>query len=240
MMQASGFFHIHSGWSYDSELGLEQIRESCLANGAKFAVLAEHSRDFPWGRLDEYLAAVKAISDYDFLFLSGIEYEFSGIHLVAFGCERYLPHEDINECIAACRDGGGGVVWAHPRKRDFRSLKSWASRLDGIEVWSARYGCRYLPDPGLCRRLKELRKTFPDLRGYGALDAHGIRDFRGPRLSLNIDVLCGESLLAELKKGKFKIEHKGISIPSSGQPGWARGLLHLFYGGYRFLDWIVP
>jgi len=240
-MKIAGIFHVHSRWSYDSALELGEIREAALGLGARFAVLAEHARDFSWERTEEYLAAAAAASGREFTFIPGIEYDFSGVHLVVAGASGYAPREEIGECLAAVAALGGVAVWAHPARADLTRLAPWLGRLNGIEVWSARYGCRRLPDPRWCRRLVALRPRHPGLFAYGGLDAHREREITPLLTEIEAPGWGREEVLGALRSGRFSLRAGRVSFPASG--GLSAGLrfpLQLAFSLYRLLDRLVP
>lgn len=240
-MKIPGIFHVHSRWSYDSALELGKIREAALGLGARFAVLAEHSRDFPWARVGEYLAETGKFSDGEFTFIPGIEYDFDGVHLVVAGASGYAPREEIGECLAAAEAAGGMAVWAHPERADLARMDPWLGRLNGIEVWSGRYGCRHLPDPRWCRRLVALRPRHPGLFAYAGLDAHRAREITPLLIEVEAPGWGREEVLGALRSGCFALRAGRVSLPAAGNlSAGLRFPLQLAFSLYRLLDRLNP
>ncbi|MBI4767410.1 MAG: PHP domain-containing protein [Deltaproteobacteria bacterium] len=214
-----GLFHVHSTYSSDGKLSLEELREECLNRNLKFMVVTDHAEDFTPGKIKKYVNHCREISDEDFWAIPGLEYVIDKehqVHLLVVNLEG-LPFEKGPEAILyAVREGKGSplAVVAHLSRCDYFIPPDYEQTIDGIEVWNAAYNSRYLPDHKAIDLFIKLKKKNPRLVGFGGLDLHDRTGFRGLRICLKDACRNPNDLLDQLKGGKFIIYGSYFRISS--------------------------
>lgn len=238
-MKVRGLFHIHTTYSHDGHLDPAAIREKSLEFGCGFAVVCDHAEDLNpdlYRRQGEDCAKV---SDDRFLLVPGLEYAFGTIHLLGIGADRQCKAENPESCLEAIRIAGGMTVWAHPRLADFRRYERW-DLLDGLEVWSARYGTKYAPESALCRAVRTLREAGASLSAYPGLDAHREDQLKPLFLETEVEKLDQEVLLGGLRAGNFSLRFGPFAVPSSGElTVGQKALFPVLCGAYRAAEAII-
>jgi predicted metal-dependent phosphoesterase TrpH len=232
-MKIRGLFHIHTTCSHDGRLEPATIREKALSFGCGFAVVCDHAEDLTPDRYQRLREDCGKVSDGKFLLVPGLEYAFGRIHLLGIGVKRCIPAAEPEECLEKIRGEGGMTVWAHPFLPDVLRHERW-DLLDGIEVWSARYGTKYVPSADLCRAVRALREGGASLSAYAGLDAHRGDQMKPLCLEVEMEELDQETLLSELRGGRFSLCFGRFTVPSTGKLGiWQKALFPIVHGAYR-------
>jgi hypothetical protein len=136
-------FHVHSEWSYDARLTLDQIAE--LFRGRCDAVfMCEHDRGFSASRLDQYREACAQASAAGPVLVPGIEYAGPGdrVHVPVWGPVPFLGEElATGSLLSAVAAAGGFSVLAHPVRRDaWQSFEpEWLELAGGVEIWTRKW-----------------------------------------------------------------------------------------------------
>jgi hypothetical protein len=165
-------FHVHSEWSYDAKLTLEELAALFKRHGYDAVFMCEHDRGFSAERLREYVAACERASSDGPLLVPGIEYADATdvIHMPVWGRVPFLGEGvPTARLLGAVAEHDGVCVLAHPRRRDaWKSVDpAWLGLCTGIEIWTRKWdgwapnelACRWAADAGMV--------------GVAALDLHG-------------------------------------------------------------------
>ncbi len=239
LMKFRGLFHIHTIYSHDGHLAPTAIREKALALGCGFAVVCDHAEDLTADLYQRQGEDCARASDDRFLLVPGLEYAFGTVHLLGIGALRQIRAENPVSCLEAIREAGGMTVWAHPRFSDLRRHERW-DLLDGIEVWSARYGTKYAPASALCRAVRTLREGGARLSGYPGLDAHREEQIKPLFLEAEAARLDQEGLLGGLRAGSFSLRFGPFAVPSSGElTVGQKALFPILRGAYRAAEAVL-
>lgn len=228
-----GLFHLHSDYSNDGKLSLEQLREESVGRKMSFIVVTDHAEDFDSEKLRRYLAHCRRLTDRDFIVVPGLEFNVDRkreVHILVIGAEALFSAEgpkDIMEKVAA-RASGALVVLAHPSRNGHYLPPYWESRISGMEIWNAAYDSRYLPDHRAINLFHHLTKRNRRLVGFGGLDLHDRSGFRELILSMDQPSGTEAELLLHLRKGRFRIRGPFTGIDSVPDWGFAKmAFLHL-------------
>ncbi len=73
-MTLKGALHIHSTYS-DGEFTLTELKQIFLAAGCSFLCMTDHAEHFNETKLRAYLDECRSLSDDEFRFVAGLEYE---------------------------------------------------------------------------------------------------------------------------------------------------------------------
>ena len=105
--------HVHSAYSPDSRLSLEEIAARLPYVGLRGVAITDHNSVRAHAALDELRAKHPA-----YLFLPGVEVSTAVGHLLAFGVDEAPPaHRPVVETIEWVRGHGGVPALAHPFRR---------------------------------------------------------------------------------------------------------------------------
>jgi len=225
-----GLFHLHSDYSFDGKLSLEELKEECVRRRQSFMVVTEHAEDFDEGYLRRYLDHCKRLTDREFVVIPGLEFRMDGVrevHVLVVGTEA-LESADTPQGVmekALSEDGRGLVVLAHPSRNGHYLPEHLARRLHGIEIWNAACDSRYLPDCAAISLFRLLKKRNRNLVGFGGLDLHDRFGFRELRLQMRYPCRTEVDLLGHLKAGRFTNRGPCMSIGSMPDWGFAKMLM---------------
>jgi hypothetical protein len=196
--------------------------------------MTEHAEDFDAATWARYRAHCDRLSDEKVRLIAGLEFRFTGfpgVHLLAFGLERWMepgaPQEFFDLAAGNARLTGA----AHPVAYGYALPGEVAARVDAIEVWNTQYNTRYLPDPRAIELLQRVRRTRPGVVGFAGLDQHNAANDRGARV-----VLAGPDAdpLAAVRGGRFR--SRGVMLGFRPDVGWGPIRLGLLRAARAGLD----
>ena len=222
-----GIFHVHSNYSADGRLSLEELREECLKRNLQFMVVTDHAEDFSATRLQKFIDHCERISDERFLVVAGLEFIIDKdheVHLLVVGLDGLPCENGLEAILKKIREGKNSAltVVAHLSRSNHYIPPEYENRINGIEIWNAAYDSRYLPDHKAIRLFADLKKLNKGLIGFGGLDLHDYSGFRELRICLTNSCHNGQELLDHLKAGKFIIRGPFVNISSSPNLGFFR------------------
>jgi hypothetical protein len=142
--QLRGAVHVHSSWSYDAKVPLDELARAFAKRGYDVVFMCEHDRGFSASQWSDYQAACAEASGNGVLLVPGIEYADpeDRVHIPVWGCAPFLGEGlPTTELLTEVRKAGGFAILAHPRRRDIWDAvdPAWYELLDGIEVWSRKW-----------------------------------------------------------------------------------------------------
>jgi hypothetical protein len=202
-------FHVHSEWSYDAQLPLEEIAALFGKERCDAVFMCEHDRGFDAARLEEYVAACTAASVAGPLLVPGIEYAdpHDRVHVPVWGAVPFLGEgTPTTELLRAVAAHDGAAVLAHPVRRDAWRVfeREWLELSAGIEIWTRKWD-GWAPNPRACRLAQE-----HGLVGMAALDLHNPGQMFPLTMELQIDApgdedpLSVEACVAALREGRCR------------------------------------
>jgi hypothetical protein len=198
-------FHVHSEWSYDAELPLEEIAALFGKERCDAVFMCEHDRGFSAERLQAYVDACgKASLPGGPLLVPGIEYASPDdrVHVPVWGPVPFLGEGvPTTELLRAVDAHTGAAVLAHPVRRDaWRVFEpEWLALSKGIEIWTRKWD-GWAPNPRACRMAAEA-----GLVGFGALDLHRAHQLFPLSMELEIEgALSVEACVDALCQGRCR------------------------------------
>jgi predicted metal-dependent phosphoesterase TrpH len=211
-----GVLHIHSTYS-DGDFTLEELRDTFIRDGCRFACVTDHADWFDAPRLDAYRQECAARSDARFQFIAGLEYGCANrMHILGYGTTTPVESTDAPEVIRLIQRSGGIAVIAHPKDEAFAVIEGFDPLPDGIETWNTKYDGRYGARPStfaLLTRLKARRRTMTAFYGQ---DLHWRRQYRGMFTCVHVDRLEPGAILEALRRGDYYGLKDGVHLPSTG------------------------
>ena len=211
-----GVIHAHSTYS-DGEYTLAELREVLLAAGCRFACMTDHAEFFDEASLRAYVAECESLSDDEFRFVAGLEYDCERrMHVLGYGVTSLAGTVDPQAVIAHVEREGGLSVIAHPMDSMFDWIESFETLPRGIETWNTKYDGQHAPRPGTFHLLRRLQERAPEMRAYYGQDLHWKRQ---PRVIFN-EVDCAaptrDALLAAFAGGAYRGLKDAHVLPSTG------------------------
>lgn len=125
--------HIHSNYSTDSNLAVDNILKQAVRKGLDGIAICDHNT------IEGSLVAIKRVKELNLslLVIPGIEISTSQGHLIVLGVrENIQPGLTVLETINNARRKGGIVIAPHPFKKD--SIGYAAKDADAIETFNSR------------------------------------------------------------------------------------------------------
>ena len=211
-----GIIHAHSTYS-DGEFTLAELRALLIGAGCRFACMTDHAEFFDEARLRAYVAECETLSDDQFRFVAGLEYECERrMHVLGYGVTTLAGTEDPQAVIAHIERAGGISVIAHPMDSMFEWIETFAQLPHGIETWNSKYDGQYAPRPATFRLLHRLQTRAPAMRAFYGQDLHWKTQ---PRVLFNV-VECQTptraAILAAFARGAYSGSKNEHELPASG------------------------
>ena len=211
-----GALHIHSTYS-DGELTLAELKERFVSDGFSFACLTDHAESFDREKLRAYVTECDALSDSEFLFLPGLEYECEKhLHILGFGVTALAGTTDPESVIRHIADRGGVSVIAHPRDHAFDWIESFTVLPHGVEAWNYRYDGIKGPHVSVYLLLRRLAARQPGTFAFYGLELHWARQRRDLGIVVRPTLLRKDHILRALSTGNYHGSCAGVDLPSSG------------------------
>lgn len=213
-----GVLHVHSTFS-DGEAPLERVIQLFKQAGMNFAAVSDHAEVFDEARMQEYVGLCEALSSERFLVIPGLEFALQGghIHILGYGITRRVRFTSMEQLVDGIHQAGGIAVLAHPPAGSTNMIGPIKARLDGIEVWNARYDGVYTPRAEAFQLLRRIRKLNIKTNAYCGIDLHKTGQARRPvYVDVQAEHLERDSILSALRAGQYSLRGSNLSIPSTG------------------------
>ena len=211
-----GVLHVHSTFS-DGELSLQQLREEYTRLGYRFACLTDHAEYFDERTAARYRDESEQLSDDEFRFIPGLEYECpERMHILGLGTTTLIETRDPERVIREIEGAGGISIIAHPRTQDFGRVESLAHAATGIEAWNSKYDGRYAPRTETFTLIRRVRARRDRVRAFFGQDLHFRNQHMGLHVELQGAALERGSVLAALRDGRFSARSGDLRLASDG------------------------
>lgn len=219
-----GALHLHTTFS-DGEFTPEELKAHFQKRGFQFLMMSDHAESMDAGRMEEYVARCRALSDESFCMVPGLEFAYDdlmgprsgSLHLLGYGVDRYEREEAPLAMIHTIHRLGGLAVLAHPYPPLHPVIAPMEKFLDGIELWNTKYNGRFAPARWNYDLLKETRGVRPEVLGFYGTDFHWKTQYMEMALWVEADALTPPALLAALSKGSFYADRKGVIFTPEGK-----------------------
>jgi len=213
-MQIKGLSHVHSNFS-DGDLSLEEIKEIAQKLGVSFVLMADHMEQLgSQEKVQEMIEKCQQLSGEDFLIIPGFEVSPKrDYHVLVYNGRQFINHNPSRQdIIDSSFSEDQFLVLAHASQYPGKLSLELAKKLDGVEVWNARYDSRYAPNLKAYNCLKNT-----DLVALAGLDAHSEAGFKKLWIEMDLEKLNTEEIFRALREKRFKINN-GISLIDINQP----------------------
>lgn len=214
-MSCAAALHVHSDYSHDAVDSLEALRDRCVERGISTVCLTEHAEDLDAATFAEYVRHCEALSDATFSYVPGLEYRFPthrGVHVLALGAGDWMTPTTLEAFFAEADRVRAFTILAHPLTCRYSPPSIVGERIDGIEVWNARYNTRYLPDPDAITLYRRLAAARPTLRATVGLDLHDARVDGELRIAM---AGAGDDFIGALRRGEYTNAGRNLAFDAS-------------------------
>jgi hypothetical protein len=208
--------HVHSTYS-DGEFTLAELKQIFRAAGCSVVCMTDHAESFDAEKLAAYRTECESLSDKDFGFVCGLEYECEQrMHILGYGTTKLAETKDPQAVITHIEQHGGVSVIAHPKDSMFPWIETFDVLPKGIETWNSKYDGRYAPRAGTFELLYRLRDRRTDMLAFYGQDLHWKKQYRGLFNVIGCTSPEPNSVLNALVQGKYSAEKGDLQLPSSG------------------------
>lgn len=206
-MGATGWFHVHSDFSFDGEMAIEEIVGIVRTRGYSFLAMCEHVMDMDGERFSELLDRCRAACSEDMVVIPGLEVisEYN-MEILAVGIETFVAPGPLRTVIDAIHDADGLAVLAHPHEWNpdfYLSVMGILADLDGVEVWNHRRDGDSRGRVGNLKILEQLRDQNPRIQAFAGMDFHG--PYKGWDVATTIDEgeMSAPAMVRAMRAGRF-------------------------------------
>jgi hypothetical protein len=216
-MNILGAVHIHSDFSHDGKIPLDEIRNLFLKRGVRFVCLTEHIEDLTASEYGDLVKNCASLSNDEFLFIPGIEIEDECLLIIgiyAINDFEKLEKRDFSNINRYF------TVIAHPHKLKESVLRSFLEggerySVDAMEIVNIRYNGRHMGTPLYV--IKNYIEHQDQVKAILGIDLHDTSDFFDAYIKLNCNSLSAADILSGLKKGDYEliVSGKPFSIPKN-------------------------
>lgn len=202
-----GLSHVHTDFSHDGDIGIQQLSEIAIRYGVSFVLLSEHADQ---GMNNDLFAKLKEDSNYwssdSLKIIPGLEFVTDeGFHVLGFGVDRFFVASDFKSTVDAIRLYGGFSVLAHPVQYAFE-YRSVLDCVDAVEVQNSLYDGVIAPRWKAYNLYNRIRKTNRYCSTVAGPDLHKKQDMgRAIYLHMELDRLDFEHIIECLKSNRHLI-----------------------------------
>lgn len=192
-MEVTLDLHIHSDYSTDGCMSLEEIIAGCRKAGLQGCAVCDHERVLT--------DAVDAPDD--FLLIPGVEIATQYGHVLGLFVREPIETTEFTAVVEAIHAQGGLAVMAHPFAHNIpdSALEPVAELLDGLEVWNSRVEWKHRHANERARAFAQKHGLFP----MGGSDSHVYEELGAGRTTLQVEELTTEAVKAALLAGQGRI-----------------------------------
>jgi hypothetical protein len=206
-----GIFHVHSKYSQDATLTLEDYVAFARRRNISFIFFAEHYGAFTKELYHEYTNECERLSNDSLLLVPGIEFSVeSKIHIAGFGLEEYYEASNIEEILAVVKKSGGFSTYVHPSYYHDDKYNKYLIKVDAIEILNNRYNNTYFPNHKSYLLYRRFCKKNEKLAVTCGPDWHHEREYsRAVYLYVNLEKLDKDEIFKKIRD-KQLVFGKGI------------------------------
>lgn len=227
--QIRGMVHVHSTYSYDGTLSVEELAGFFRERGLNFIALTDHADTMDQEKTTRFVEECDRLSDPLFQIIPGLEFESKqGLHILALGQRTYFEETDVIKIVKRIKQDGGIPILAHPPIEMPDVSEELIRELVGVEIWNGPHDGPVSPSPYSVKLLRQWQKINPSLIAFEGADFHHVESLKPVQVMLDESAKDEKSILASLRDGRFRIWYMGLSFPSLGKSGiFRRGIYYL-------------
>lgn len=216
-MILKGVSHLHTNYSYDGKLSIQDLKDFLLKNDIDFALISEHSDYIVPHQAKKFIEDCHNLSDEKITLIPGFEVPYKDAHILMIGVDRFFKNGPNREDeLKVWKQHSQIAILAHPHRNKYLMHDAIKEVIDGIEIWNSQYDGILAPRMKALNILTNLVKKGENIFGYAGLDFHREEHIGGPVIV--IESLNNQKDIVEtLKSGKFAIKTTNTTISSNGE-----------------------
>tara|TARA_B100001964_G_C14259098_1_gene614301 strand:+ start:6392 stop:7237 length:846 start_codon:yes stop_codon:yes gene_type:complete len=206
-----GVFHVHTTYSCDATLTLEDYVAYAKQENISFIFFAEHDGTFTKELYDEYKTECKRLSTDSLLLVPGIEFTIEGkTHIAVFGLEEFHEVDSVEEKLSVIKNAEGLSSYAHPAYYHDDKYSAEFVKVDAIEILNSRYNNTCFPNYKSYSLYQRYRRENKNIAITCGPDWHHEKDFKGYVYHyLKLEKLDKDEILDKIRN-KQSVFGKGI------------------------------
>lgn len=225
-----GAFHLHSHYSYDSRIPLEEMAALLKNKGFSFAFMSEHAysrnekRFLSEGEFRNFIQDCRSFSSPDFLLIPGIEFGCydNKVHILATPFYEAFSLEgmdDASKILSVVQSRRALAVLVHPfyNQAYDRLTPKEQEGLDGFEVWNYNYQHFRGPSLGQYWAQQSWFKRSPKFRAFAGLDLHQPEKVEAMGLEMELKELRADLIFQTIREGNYRLRALGRNFDSRGR-----------------------
>ena len=206
-----GVSHVHSTYSFDGKVEIQQLHSFFEARGFNFVLMSEHIEELGLEQMQRFFDDCLRVSTPQCALIPGIEID--ALHILIFGITRPEFMSGLLSFTEDCHSKEALIILSHPLKIQRGIPDAVAPMLSGVEIWNSRYDSRQTPRFASLGLLDRLQKARPGLLPMCGMDFHSYSDFANIWLELETADRSPCGIMDALRAGRFRICSAGNSIP---------------------------
>jgi hypothetical protein len=207
-----GVAHVHSTYSFDGRLSLEELAGFFQERDIQFVLMSEHVESLDPGKIRSFIDDCKRYSSETFLLIPGIEID--ALHGLYYNVEPVSPWSDNESLARQLVAAGAMAVVSHPVKVKNDVPPITASMVEGVEIWNSRHDGKLAPDGKVIRFWRSLRQRLGrQLLPLCGIDFHKRDDFIPLMFEVACETLDQRSVMAAIRAGNYQIVRSPRPVP---------------------------
>jgi predicted ATP-grasp superfamily ATP-dependent carboligase len=126
-----GALHVHTTFSSDGTLSLDQVKNFLERKKFDFAMITEHSQDMNRHTFSNLVGKCKNRSNKSFLFIPGLEFDCAkGLHILGVGIDEFIDEKEPAKIIKEIHLKGGLAILAHPSEETWEGVLNLKDKIN--------------------------------------------------------------------------------------------------------------
>jgi hypothetical protein len=213
-----GVAHVHSTYSFDGRLTLDELAAFFKARGIHFVLMSEHVESLDPEKVCSFVSDCKRCSDASLLLVPGIEID--DFNALFYNTPPVGPWKDCEDLARQLAQGGALVAVSHPVKvrQDISAVT--ASLVEGVEIWNSRHDGKMALDGRIIDFWLSLRRRLNrPLVPLCGIDFHQEHDFTPLAFEVECEHLDRESVTAAIRAERYQIMLAAKRVPLDFKTG---------------------
>ena len=218
MRKFRGVAHVHSTYSFDGRLTLDELAAFFRAREIHFVLMSEHVESLDQEKIGSFICDCNRQSDDSFLLVPGIEID--DLNALFYDAQPVGPWKDYADLARQLIQGGALAAVSHPVKvkEDVPALT--ASLVEAVEIWNSRHDGKMAPDERIIQFWGSLRRRLNrPLLPLCGIDFHGKEDFVHLAFEVECENLDRKSVMAAIRAERYRIALGGKRVPLDFKTG---------------------
>jgi hypothetical protein len=220
-----GVAHVHSTYSFDGRLTLEELARFFRERDVQFVLMSEHVESLDPPKIRSFIEECGRYSDESFLLIPGIEID--SLHGLYYDVQPVVSWSDNESLARQLVSAGAMAIVSHPVKVRNGVPPITASMVEGVEIWNSRHDGKLAPDGKMIQFWRSLRQRLGrQLLPLCGIDFHRKDDFIPLMFEVACENLDRRSVMTAIRAGRYTI----VRLPKPVPLDFASGRLAV---GYR-------